>query len=101
MTERREKVVFPDIPYEWTGGLTDEEFHTVFEHFRRERFFVGEAYDATKNHERGPGITLRTPEIKLSSAEIGDHFFLIMHVLKSAYVWKFTHKEWAHREKTT
>ena len=101
MTERREKVAFPDIPYEWTGELTDAEFHAVFEHFRRERFFIGEAYDAKKNHERGPGLALRMPEIKFTSARIGDYYYMVMHVMDSVYAWQFTPEQWARREKTT
>ena len=57
-SQNNEDRTFPDIPYKWSGKVTDEEIHQVYEHLKRERFWISEAHNSRKK-PRGQGAGVR------------------------------------------
>jgi hypothetical protein len=86
---------FPDIPYEWSGNVTDEEIHQVYEHLKRERFFVTEAYDGHKNHAgNNPGLVLKYPESRFANVRMNGYVYFVFSILETVVVTRYTEEAW-------
>jgi hypothetical protein len=93
--QENEGRTFSDIPYRWSGSATDDEIHQVYEHLKRERFWITETYDSGKNHAgKNPGLTLRMPEGRFANVELDGYVFMVFAILDSVSVNRFTKEEW-------